>query len=219
MRRRSTNRFGDKQFKGYNVRQHVDPKRLQAIGAMILEWNYIEGALNLVLDLALKLPFQLWVPVHSRINGTDGKIALIKETFDLPAKIPEEAQAPIRKALNAVEHYKRYRDGIAHAFLTHPDQIVAESIQRKGMTDEVLLSQEALDCLNDHLDALQMELDALAMIFHYRAAGFLARDDSEREQFAEGIRQAMAQLRHFQGMRENLKPLPEFPAEPQAPAK
>src|ERR1700726_1136510 len=100
MRRRSTNRFGDKQYKGYNVRQHVDPKRLQAIGAMILEWNYIEGALNLVLDLALKLPFQLWVPVHSRINGTDGKIALIKETFDLPAKIPEQAQAPIRKALN-----------------------------------------------------------------------------------------------------------------------
>src|SRR6476620_10619198 len=93
MRRRTTKRFGDRQFKQYNVRQDVDPKRLQAIGAMILQWNYIEGALNLILDVALKLPFQLWVPVHSRINGTDGKIALIKETFGLPASIPEQAQA------------------------------------------------------------------------------------------------------------------------------
>jgi hypothetical protein len=219
MRRRSTNRFGDRQFKQYNVRRDVDPKRLQAIGAMILQWNYIEGALNLILDVALKLPFELWVPVHSRINGTDGKVALIKETFDLPAPIPEQAQLPIRKALNAVEHYKKYRDGIAHVFLTHPNQIVAESIQRKGMTDEVLLSQEALDCLNDHLECLQGELDALAMIFHHRSAGFHARDDNEREQLAEEIRQSMALLHHHQAMRENLKPLPEFPAPPPAPAK
>jgi hypothetical protein len=144
MRRRSKNRFGDQQFKGYNVRQHIDPKKLQAIGAIILEWNYIEGATNLILDLALQIPYPLWVPVHSRINGLDGKIALIKEAFALPPAIPEKAQAPIRKALNAVEHYKKYRDGIAHVVLTHPEQVVAESIQRKGMTDEVLLSQEAL---------------------------------------------------------------------------
>ena len=178
---------------------------------MILQWNYIEGALNLILDVALKLPFQLWVPVHSRINGTDGKIALIKETFGLPAPIPEQAQSPIRKALNAVERYKKYRDGIAHVFLTQSDQIVAESIQHKGMTDEVLLSLEALDCLNDHLETLQGELDALAMISHLRAAGFLARDDSEREQLAEDLRQSMARLHHHQAERESLKPLPRIP--------
>ncbi|HZV07275.1 MAG TPA: hypothetical protein VE999_19485 [Gemmataceae bacterium] len=215
MRRRSSRRFGDQQFKQYNVRRDIDPKRLKAIGAMILQWNYLEGALNLILDLSLRLPPALWVPVHSRINGTDGKVALIKETFGLPAPIPEEAQAPIRKALNAVEHYKKYRDGIAHAFLTHPDQVVAESIQRKGMTDEVLLSQDALDRLNDHLDCLQGELDALAMIFHHRSAGFHA-NDSEREQLAEDIQRSMALLHHHQQMRESLEPLPEFSDQPQA---
>jgi hypothetical protein len=219
MRRRSTKKLGDRPFKEYNVRQHVDPKRLQAIGAMIIEWNFIEGTLNLTLDLALRLPFELWIPVHSRINGTDGKIALIKEIFNVPPIIPEQAQAPLRKALNAVEHYKKHRDGVAHALLIHPDEIVADSIQRKGMTDEVLLSQEALDRLNDHLDSLQLEIDSLARVFHYRAVGFLCRDDNEREQCAEDVRQSMVRLRHHQGVRESLKPLPEFPAEPQAPAK
>jgi hypothetical protein len=216
MRRKSKSQEGRK-YKEYNVRKDVDAKRLQAIGAAVLEWNYIEGLLNLIMPLSLQLPYELWVSVTSRINGFDGKIAVIKETFGSDPQIPEPAQLPIRKSLNAAAYYKRYRDGIVHAFLTHPDQIVADSIQRKGITDEVLLSHQALDSLNDHLDLLLLEVDRLALIYHYRAAGLLARDDSERRQYGEAVRLATAQHRQYQDLREKLPPLPEFPEEPQAP--
>jgi len=68
MRRRSSGKFYDKSWKLYNVRKDVDPKRLQSIGALILEWNYIEGGINMIVGLSLKLPALLWIPVSSRIN-------------------------------------------------------------------------------------------------------------------------------------------------------
>jgi hypothetical protein len=212
VRRRKQSRVA-RPIKSYNIRKDIQPARLQAIGAVILSWNYVEGALNIALALSLKLPFFLWLPVHSRINGLDGKIAIIKTALHKRSGIPEKLELMIRKALNAVEKYKRYRDGVAHATLWHPDQVIVDTAQRKGIEDEVLLSQDALDALNDHLEILCVEIDNLVSLIHHLLIGKTTGDETLRQSSLQDFRQAIVLLRHAQESREAMKPLPDFPEE------
>ena len=88
MRRRST---GNEQrpYQDYEFLQDVEPDRLKTIGAIILAWNWIEGALDTSLAIALELHPDMWVEVTSRFGGLDGKTAILKKYADL-FKQPEK---------------------------------------------------------------------------------------------------------------------------------
>src|SRR5688500_16059639 len=172
MRRKST---GPKDAGGeFNPRKDISAERLKAIAGILLVWNYIESVLDVALPTSLQLQHAVWNDVTSRINGMDGKIAIFKAS--VAAQGPSnDVKLIISKTLNAVETYKRFRDGLIHVRIVHPRAIVADTIQRKGVADEVLISQEALDALYERLCYVGSEMMQL-----YRALHFMAMRDLEQ---------------------------------------
>jgi hypothetical protein len=206
-------------YRSYDFLQDVQPRRLQLIGAITLAWNWIDGAVDATLGVALELHPDMWVQVTSRINGMDGKIALLKVALGLQGypPLPDGTDPAIRKTLGAIETNKRLRDGIIHARLIHPEEIIADSAHRRGMTDEVLLSEDALSSLYNLLSLLVREVDQLVILYYYRWRLSEESEEEPRQLLAGAFLQARALYLDLQKKREELPPLPEFPDPPQAP--
>jgi hypothetical protein len=210
MRRKST---GPKKEAGpYDILDDIDHEKLTKFAAIILTWNYIETFLDAMLGVALRIHPDLFPHVSSRINGIDGKTAIIKECV-VVLEVDEEIGLPIRKTLNAVETYKRYRDGLVHMKIVDPKAEIADTIQRKGVSDEVLISQEALDALHERLAWLGSEMHQLFMLLHHAAIGDFAKKTNARTRALERARHAHARHLEIQQTREALPPLPKFPDE------
>src|SRR4051812_29017114 len=93
-------------------RRHVtefDPLRdlpqrqLALIGAISVIWTRIERRIDWAMSLALNLPPGLSVDVASRINGFDGKVALIKRGAEHHLKLPQESMDLLADSLRAIE--------------------------------------------------------------------------------------------------------------------
>jgi hypothetical protein len=206
-------------YRKYDFLAEVESDRLQYIGAITLAWNWIEGAIDGCLGVALDLHPDMWVEVTSRINGMDGKFEILRRSLTLDGYIrpPEDVSLQIRKTINAIENYKKLRDGIIHVRLVHPDAIIADTVQRKGITDEMLVSDMALLGLYNHLEHLAEEADWLVRIFYYRWCLSEKSQEDERPQLEDNLRSCVALHRQYQTTREGLPPLPEFPEEPPTP--
>ncbi|KQW22493.1 hypothetical protein ASC80_03665 [Afipia sp. Root123D2] len=210
MRRKST---GPKDASNaFNILTDISPERLQKFAAIVIVWNYIETFLDASLGLALRIDVQMFPHVSSRINGTDGKIAIIKESI-LLAQPKEHTRVLLSKTLNAVQAYKKNRDGVVHVKISDPSADVADTIQRQGIADEVLISQAALDAIFARLSLVGLEMNQLFKVLHHCAMGDLTNDVAEKKRHAELAEQALAQLQSFQTEREALPPPPKFPDE------
>lgn len=210
MRRKST---GPKEAStAFNILSDISSERLQKFGAIMIVWNYIETFLDANLGLALRIDIQMFPHVSSRVNGIDGKIAIIKESI-LLAQPKEHTRILLSKTLNAVQAYKKYRDGIVHVKISNPSAEVADTIQRQGIADEVLISQAALDAVFNRLSLVGLEMNELFKILHHCAMGDLVSDAAEKTRHAELAEQALVQLQSLQTEREALPPPPKFPDE------
>jgi hypothetical protein len=134
-------------WSAYNVRTDVDKEKLQLIGAICLEWNFIEDIVDYALFHAWEMQWDASVEVASRINGMEGKFAIIKRCVRTVARHPEPIPSIIDTTIDAVAEYKRYRDGVVHARLLDPKSNVATLSVNRGRADEVLISNDALDGL------------------------------------------------------------------------
>lgn len=212
MRRRKTE--APKAYRSYDFLLEVDSKRLQLIGAITLAWNWIEGAIDASLGIGIEAHPDMWVEITSRINGMDGKIALLRKSLDLDGypPLPNHSDLFVRRALNAVETYKKLRDGIIHARLVHPENVVADTVQRRGLTDEVLISEHSLTELYGRLSLLVRETDQLVLIYFHRWQLSEQTEKPVREELAERLVAALYELSRLQQTREALPPLPDFPA-------
>lgn len=201
-------------WQDYQVRKDISKDRLAAFGAVALLWNDIEGAIDTTLGLALELPEPMWIEITSRINGLDGKIAIIKRAAKIIHKLPDETLNVLAETFGTIEQHKKYRDGIAHARIAHPDAPVAATAQRKGIEDEVLVSKEALDALCARLEAVQSEMNVVMFIFHFKGVLRVSPDSSskERELVERELQSSRPQLQNLQRSRQRL-PLPKFPVE------
>jgi hypothetical protein len=166
MRRRASNRptFG---WSEYNVRTDVDKEQLQLIGAICLEWNFVEDMLDYALFNVWEMDWNASVEVASRINGMEGKFAIIKSCVRNVKRHPELIPSIVDITIDAVAEYKRYRDGVIHARLLHPKSGVATTSVNRGRADEVLVSKDALDGLLTRLQILSCEMVALANALAY----------------------------------------------------
>jgi hypothetical protein len=220
MRRRSKRTFWQSAF--YDIRKDLTPGQLEGIGAVMLAWNAIEGRVDEILAAAIELPFKIALEVTSRINGLDGKFEIIRKSALYYLRLPDDIYQAVAQTLNLLEKpYKQYRDGIAHAWILHPQEIVAPSFRQRGALFEVLISVNALGTLYDHLIVLQNEIGSISsIIFHktrlMRQAIIPARDRM-LESTEQEVRAHAAILREFQRQRQALQPLPEFPSEPEDP--
>jgi hypothetical protein len=217
MRRTSTRTFW--QSAHYDIKKDLKAEQLQAIGAIMLAWNDIEGRLDHALSTALGLSPQIALDVTSRINGLDGKFAIIRKTLKYHLYFDDDVYNFIVQTLRTLEDYKRYRDGIAHAWIIHPTEIVAPSVRQRGRLHEVLVSSGALSLFYEHLTVLQDEMGAVSNIIFVKTR--LTQQEiipvldplfRHNEQELEGH---IAFLREHRRRREALSPLRTFPLEAQ----
>jgi hypothetical protein len=189
-----------------------------SIGAVTIAWNGIEALVDAILCGAIDAPGMLRLEITSRINGFDGKTAIIKAASKSHVGFPEAISRMIEETCGVCELHKRYPDGIIHARVLDPDDPIAETAQRKGKTDEVLITETALNALHDRLTAIRHELfEILSLVYLMKQRQNLqwrGIRGKSKLQIEQAILNGEARLRDRQKERQSLPPLPKFPKEP-----
>jgi hypothetical protein len=72
----------------YDVRKDLTQAQLAGIGAVALAWNDAEAMYDLLLCVTLGLHHSLWRDVATRINGIDGKHAIIRKAITARFGLP-----------------------------------------------------------------------------------------------------------------------------------
>lgn len=193
-----------------DIRSHFDAEQLRNYAACCLTWNRIENAINASTAICIGADAFMRLEITSRINGIDGKLALIYAGMEKVLRINANVRTIITESIGSAAGLKRYRDGIAHAFIYDATDAAALTSPRKGMIDETLIDKGALDALYQHLNAGYLEIrDATSILLMIAKARKRKLDDSAGS--VKGIRDGIAQLQEHQSRRKSLPPLPKFP--------
>jgi hypothetical protein len=195
-----------------NPFDNLSVPQLAYIGAIAMLYNDLEVRIDDMISTGLHLPFSP-VQVLSRINGMDGKLALVK----LSAKhygFDEAEMSDLCQTLgaNGFERLKEWRDAVIHARMFDVASGVAHTHARKGKHYEVLLSKPALEALYKRMDAMRSELGELHAIL--RRKGRLTRgasDDQHKERLESENRASWTRYQEHLRRRLSLPPMPEFP--------
>lgn len=206
------------------VRQALSRKQLAEIGAVIIAWNGLEAIVDWILIWGLTLPELFGHDIVSRINGLDGKIAIIHKIMsDECLVMPPNLCKAINSTLSALGECKTIRDAVAHAQAPRSKSEIAQSSGKRGKVFDVFLSASALRQVADRIESVAVEAGDIGMMFNYKAAIFLMHDanvpnNARGDQAIRSLEQdfkrhANNYLRH-QRKRASLPPLPQFPSGP-----
>lgn len=190
------------------------------IGAVALAYNDAEGLLHRLAGACFGM-FGRPYSFTSRINGTDGLIAIIEETV-ASMGMADDILKLFRASL--VEHgfayLKGLRDAVIHARLFDSGIGIGEAPGKRGKRpEEVLLTPGALEGLYKRLAILCSEFGNLETILLCQKTIayshlFGALDDQRKADNERDIQAATALCQSHQNRRLSLRPFPEFPAQP-----
>lgn len=205
----------------HDVLKDFDHERLTHIGAISLQWNFIEGITDECVDQALGLEFGLGPHVYSRINGMDGKIAIIRKVLSVNVVLATDEKALCNLVLDAVADLKRYRDNIIHARIADPNDRTALSAPNKGTAYEIAITLDALVAIYSRLEYLGNEIVGLWRVLHlvggHQWPFTEGEADPERLRSGRDFLSAIALIREHQSLRLSLPPLPRFLDPPASP--
>jgi hypothetical protein len=160
--RRKTLQPDKADWTSYRVLEAVSAERLWLIGAVCLEWNYIEDMVDGCVGWATHIELDMRRDVISRINGLDGKFELIKKGARLnPVFSPAHVHA-ISGTIGAIAEYKKYSDAIIHARLFDPKPDIGGTAPNREETHDILLSEATLKALFHRMEALS---DAIVLVW------------------------------------------------------
>jgi hypothetical protein len=196
-----------------DVKQDFSRDQLAAVGAVTLAFNELQSAVEAMLQVATSIPEWLFSDVASRINGLDGKIAIIKAVIDREVSEPKDIEE-IKQSVGTFMEFKGNRDAIIHARVLNAALGIGLSSERRAQESEVLLRAGDLDTFYDHIVALQKEIfSASNFLASILALKLLASDDQNRAPFEEAVRDRQTQFRENRSRRQSLTPMPKFPSE------
>jgi hypothetical protein len=203
-----------------DIKLDLSAAQLEGIGLATIGYNYAEAQIDILLGAALGLDLDSSVERHvtTRINGVDGKIAIITFVAERLG-IDDAIRRDIEDSLGdgVFKRFKKYRDAIIHARVLDAEMELGHVVERQAKQSEVLLTTGALNLLYQHLNALRFELHELTMaFFHKRVAvvEFMAMKDAHKRPPYEAVFQEwIARFRDRRTKRQALPPLPEFPPE------
>jgi hypothetical protein len=190
--------------------------QLAEIGAIALTWNQTEMFVDFLLLIVLKMPVGLWTPVAKRINGMEGKLAILRLRAEQSEILTDEARSCIKTSLDAVAEYKTYRDAIVHSLTFDADQGIALETGRKAMSQQVLVTKEALAGLYQRLVLLIDELKSIDLLFRLgdeqgAMAIYRGKPEPLKLRREKDVPYGVSQTRELQRRRLTLPPLPTFP--------
>jgi hypothetical protein len=187
-------------------------EQLKYIGAVAMLYNDVEGLVNDLCAVGLHIPIRD-EEVTTRINGLEGKYALIK----LCAKhwgFDEQELSMLGDALGdgGFHGLKKWRDGVVHARLHDINSAVATLTQKQGKTEEILLSSDALKGLYERLEWMRRELSGFLKILRKKSR--IKRGDfaaQHKERLEQEVQAEWLRVRERRSQRQSLPPMPEFP--------
>jgi hypothetical protein len=211
---KSGGRFGD-------ILQSTSLEQRAWIGAVALAYNDAESALHKLAASCLITgcpPYS----IISRINGSEGIIAIIDETvagMGMSADLQKLFKGSLEE--HGFAYLKGLRDAVIHAQLFDSSTGLATAPGKRGKRrEEVLLSSVALEGLYQRLVILRRELRALETITSCTKAirlmnVFGAIDDQRLKYNEQDIQAAISQCRLHQTRRQSLPQFPKFPEPPE----
>jgi hypothetical protein len=226
-----------------NILRDVSKRQLANIGAVSIAYNEMEEALDLLLIFSLGIWANVGPQVTSRINGADGKIAIVKAAMrdmsSLKGISGYVVGSPGFGELleKSLEHegfalLKQHRDAVIHAHKFDVPTAIALTSVKRGKPYEVLMTADALKALYDRLVLVRNELWEACTIVARASDSFKAfwvahnigavnspvgkkLFLSTKAQTERDIRGAIFRYRRHQSRRLSLPPLPSFPSEAQ----
>ena len=195
-----------------DLKNRLPPALLAEVGAVCLIWNVVEDMVDALLRTGLDISPSVAQHVTSRINGLDGKTAIIKELLNAFPPTPTVFQDLVTTTLNGVSECKRFRDGVVHARLHSQTTSLAYSAQRQGRVDEIVFTREALSGLYDRLAILDHELRTIrstcdAHLFNAGYRRYPTFVESGRT-IREIIQSYVKNLQEYQAQKKSLPPMP-----------
>ena len=199
----------------------VTPELLQAVGHLSFLWNDVEEALDRAVIWALEAPVALQVEVRSRIQGLDGKVEIVKTAINKSDHLTQEIKDDLLRTAGTFQALKERRDAVIHAKASEIFNGVARTFERRGAVYEVLLTVEALDAVNAHLEIYAAEMAALSGVLGtntttgraLKKALQMENDGPDMETMrlaSQADQRYLENLRACQGARKKLPPLPEL---------
>lgn len=188
----------------------MSERQLALVGACALTFNELQEAQHWTFGGCINFPGPFSM-VSSRINGSDGIVALISYTARAISLREDVEKLVINTLENGFGEVKSLRDAVIHARLIDMRTSIGLSRGRQAKEDIVLLSEDALQGLYHRLLYLKEELINCGFIIdnHQR----ISKGGSEKDiaQLEESIQGAIARLRLYQSQRLSLPPLPPVP--------
>jgi hypothetical protein len=207
----------DYHAKADDVRTDFSADQLAAIGALAMNYNELESELFALFNLSTGMDAKLQLEVFTRVNGTEGIIEIIKAGAAIVG-LSNEDRTELADALGegGFKLIKRYRDAVIHSRIYNAPLGVGIRADKRASLVEVLLTKDALEILSEYAVALRSQLREAALIFAAaRELKKLGPDDPEREPHDALAKHLSAQFLAHRHMRQSLRPLPEFPSEPE----
>lgn len=191
------------------------------IGAVVLAYTEAERSLHELAGCCLGfVGIGPAYSVTSRINGTDGLVAIISQAATALG-LPEVQAKLCNTALSGFAECKGLRDAIGHVELSDTSTQTGTAPGKRGKKpSEVLLTAVALEGLYRRLVFVKRELanlqrmfDGVKMIKIFPLL-FGPIDDQRRVLSEQDIQDATARCRSSQSQRLSLPPFPKFPDPP-----
>jgi hypothetical protein len=119
--------------RAYDIKKDLSSPLLAALGAVALAWNDVEAMIDLLMCVITRLPHNLWREFTTRINGIDGKFAIIKHaiasTYGIPAS--SEMYSEFQDTLSAAAECRSYRDSVIHSRIVDISHGIGEMTFRR----------------------------------------------------------------------------------------
>jgi hypothetical protein len=193
-----------------DIRKQLDPEQLQNFAACCLTWNRIENALSVGFAFCLGLPPRMRLSVSSRMSGIEAKYDVVKDSLKKHILLDEKTYATCADTLGTLMTYKRYRDGIVHAYIHDPMKATAVTTPKKGEFFEALITKDALEAFYQGLMAIFDEMSwVVEMIKQTEPLARRGKPD-DRVKIATIAELYMGEVSRLQKARKALAPLPEF---------
>jgi len=211
--KRPTTRKAPLSLSARDIKHDVSTKQLAAIGAITLAFNDLESCIELMLCAGANIQDWLFVEVSSRINGLEGKTAIIKYVIDQVVKNNNDI-IELKESVGRFAEFKGYRDAIIHARVLSAALGIGISAERRAAKAEVLLRADALETFYSHILALQKELlSATEFLTSIMARNLLANSDPNIPSAEQEILDRRVRFQETRNSRHLLTPMPKFPTE------
>jgi hypothetical protein len=144
--------------RAYDVRKDLSSETLGALGACALIFNDLQAMLEILVGLVIGAnPFS-WKELNNRISSIEYKIEICKFAFKNLLTLPDDMYSMVENSFVALSQYKGYRDTAIHSRIIDVNKGIGEMTFRRDKIEEILITEQALNGLYDHMFVLVDEL-------------------------------------------------------------